>query len=188
MSSDRLPGLPDGLPGMAGALVACAAGATLAIEVGWDARISIVVALGVALVIAIAIKIGTDMRTARLIQAIANDELDADAAPERIRARLTSLQHRHIVARALRKVAHEASKHPWQGRLSAPLIVPHFQTETRSVLARLAEVLESPDELDLRGVAMAEDLVTNPMSPLFGTSDDAAEFGIRRVLFVLGAD
>ena len=59
----------------------------------------------------------------------------------------------------------------------------------RAQLFHLADVLEAPDDLDLRGVAMAEDLVTNPASPLFGHSDDpAVEVAVRRALFTLGSD
>ena len=188
MSSDRSPGLPDGSLGMAGAIVACAAGATLAIEVGLDPVASLVVAVGVAIASVFTIKIGMDMRTARLVKAIADGDLEPEAAPGGIQDRLASNRHRSMLARALRKVAVEARRYPWQGRLAAPPMVLHFQPETCERLVHLAEVLESSDELTPRGVAMVEDLVTNPLSPLFGQSDDEVEIEVRRVLFTLGSD
>jgi hypothetical protein len=188
VSGDRTGGLPDGVLGMVAALVVCAAGATFAIEVGMEAGVSIVIALAVAILAAIAIKIGTDLRTARIVEAIADADVDVDAAPARIRARLASHEHRRILARALRKLATDASKYPWQGRLAAPPIIPHFPPDTCHLLIHLAEVLESPDDLDLRGVAIVEDLITNPTSPLFGSSEENVEFAVRRVLFVLDAD
>ena len=136
----------------------------------------------------LAVKIGTDMRTARIVKAIAESEMEPDDAPDRIRHRLASLQHRRTLGRALRKVARDAGKWPWAGRLAAPPIVPHLEPETCAQLVHLADVLEAPDDLDVRGVAMAEDLVTNPASPLFGSDDPAVEVAVRRVLFTLGSD
>jgi hypothetical protein len=185
---DRSLDLPDGAPGMAGALVACGAGATLAFEMGVDAGAAIVVGLGVAIVAVIAIKIGMDMRTARIVQAIAEAELEPDAAPDRIQRRLASRGHRRTLGRALRKIATDAGKWPWAGRLAAPAIVPHLEPETCRRLFHLAEVIEGPADIDLRGVAMVEDLVTNPSSPLFGSADDEIEVAVRRVLFALGSE
>jgi hypothetical protein len=128
------------------------------------------------------------MRTARVVKAIADGDLEPDDAPERIRSRLASAHHRTTLARALRKLARDTAKYPWQGRLAAPPIIPHFQPETRGQLVHLAEVLESPDELDPRGVALVEDLLTNPVSPLFGTSDEQVDMEVRRALFTLGSD
>jgi hypothetical protein len=188
VSGDRPRGLPDGVLGMVAALVACGAGATLAVEVGVEARVSIVIASAVAILAAIAIKIGTDLRTARIVKAIADGDVELDAVPDRIRARLASYQHRRILARALRKVATDAGKYPWQGRLAAPPIVPHFPPDTCHLLVHLADVLEAADDLELRGVAMVEDLVTNPASPLFGSAEEDVEIAVRRVLFMLDAD
>jgi hypothetical protein len=152
------------------------------------ARVAIVVGLGAAILAVVAIKIGTDMRTARIVKAIADAEIEPDAAPARIQTRLASPGHRRMLGRAVRKVATDAGKWPWAGRLAAPPIVPHLERETCERLFHLAEVLEAPDDLDLRGVAMVEDLVTNPTSPLFGSSDPEVEVAVRRVLFTLGAD
>jgi hypothetical protein len=185
---DRSLGIPAGAPGMAAALVACGAGATLAFEMGVEAGIAILVGLGVAILAVIAIKIGTDMRTARIVKAIADAEIEPDAAPDRIQSRLASLAHRRTLGRALRKVATDAGKWPWAGRLAAPPIVPHLEPETCSRLFHLAEVLEGPEDLDLRGVAMVEDLVTSPSSPLFGSADEEIEVAVRRVLFTLGSE
>jgi hypothetical protein len=173
---------------MAGAVFACGAGATLAYEIGVDAGLAIVVGLGVAILAVVAIKIGTDMRTARIVKAIADAEIEPDAAPDRIQRRLASQHHRRTLGRALRKVATDAGKWPWAGRLAAPPIVPHLEPETCSRLFHLAEVLETPEDLDPRGVAMVEDLVTNPASPLFGAADEEIEVAVRRVLFTLGSD
>ncbi len=170
---------------MALVLVVCAAGATLAFEIGVDLVTALLMACAAAVVGAIVVKIGTDVRTARLVRAIADGDLEPDAAPDRIKARLASPHHRRTLARALRKLSTDAAKYPWQGRLAAPPIIPHFQPETRGQLIHLAEVLESPDALEPRGVALVEDLVSNPASPLFGWSDEEAEVEVRRALFML---
>jgi hypothetical protein len=185
---NRPDGLPDGSLGIAAAVVACAAGATLAIEVGFDAGDSVLVALAGALLLSILIKIGVDMHVAGILQAIAAGDLEADAAPGRIQARLASRQHRETLGQALRKIADDARRYPWQGRLAAPPIILHFQPATCRQLVRLAEVLEAPRPLEPRGVAVVEDLVTNPASPLFGSSDDDVEVEVRRALFLLGVD
>jgi hypothetical protein len=185
---DRSLGVPDGTPGMLGAVVACGAGATLAYEIGVSPRVAFVVGLGVAILAVIGVKIATDMRTARIVKAIADADIEPEAAPARIQTRLASFDHRRTLGRALRKVATDAGKWPWAGRLAAPPIVPHLEPATCEQLFHLAEVLEASDELDLRGVAMVEDLVTNPASPLFGSSDPEVEIAVRRVLFTLGSD
>ena len=185
---NRPSGLPDGWSAMAGALVACGAGATLAIEVGLDAVTSLVVALAAAGVASIVIKIGVDMRTARFVKAIADGDLELDAAPDAIRARMASQQHRRMLARALRRIVVDARRYPWQGRLAAPPIVAHFQPATCARLLHLAEVLESAENLEPRGVAIVDDLISEPSSPLFGSSDHAIEFEVQRALFILGAD
>jgi hypothetical protein len=153
-----------------------------------EAGVSIIVALAVATLAAIAIKIGTDLRTARIVKNIADADVELDAVPARIRARLASHDHRRILARALRKLATDASKYPWQGRLAAPPIIPHFPPDTCHLLVHLAEVLEAPDDLELRGVAIVEDLVTNSASPLFGSSEEDVELAVRRVLFIFDAE
>jgi hypothetical protein len=185
---NRQNGLPDGFLGMVGALVVCAAGATLAIEVGLDAVTSILVALGAAVLASLVIKIGVDMRTARIVAAIAEGDLDPAAAPNAIRRRLGSQHHRATLGRALRRIADDARRYPWQGRLAAPPMVLHFPPATCQRLLQLAAVLESADQVEPRGVAIVEDLVSNPSSPLFGSSDIDVEIEVQRALFLLGVD
>ena len=185
---NRPDGLPAGSLAVAGAFVACAAGATLAIEVGFDAGTSVLLGLAAALLLSIVIKIGVDMRRAKVLKEIADGDLEVDAAPDRVRARLASRHHRETLAQTLRKIAEDARRYPWQGRMAAPPIILHFQPETCRLLLRLAEVLESSAPLEPRGVAIVEDLVTNPASPVFGSSDEDIELEIRRALFILGAD
>lgn len=188
MIGDRGRRRPDGTLGIAGVLVVCAAGAVLGIEVGISAITSLLVALAVAVAASIVVKVGTDMRTAGLVKAIADGDVDAGAAPGTIQARLASTRHRDLLARALRGVADDARRYPWQGRLAAPPIVLHFQPATCQRLLQLADVLQSPAVVEPRGVAVVEDLVTNPASPLFGSSDEEVEGEVTRALFLLGAD
>ncbi len=183
---NRLIRPPDGWPGMAGALVACALGATLAINVGLDAVTSLVVALVVAIAASVAIRIGRATRIARLVTAIADGDLEPEAAPGDIVARLTSRSHRGTLARGLRRIVDEA-RHTSRAPLAAPPIV-RLHPETCERLLHLAEVLESEEEVEPRGVAIVEDLITEPSSPLFGASEDAVEMEVRRALFILGAD
>ncbi len=187
MLRNRPDGLPDGSLGIAGALVACAAGATLAIEVGSDAGASVLLALAAWLLFSIAIKFAVDMRRAKTVKEIADGDLEVDAAPGSVRARLTSQRHRETLARTLRKIAEDARRYPRQGRLAAPPIILHFEPETCRCLLHLAEVLESTAPVEPRGVAVVEDLVTNPVSPVFGSSGEDVEIEIRRALFILGA-
>jgi hypothetical protein len=177
--------LPDGALGIAGVLIVCAAGTTLVIEAGLSTTPRLIVALTVAVVASIVVKVGADMRTAGLVKAIADGDIDAGAAPGAIQARLASKRHRDLLARALRRVADDARRYPWQGRLAAPPIVLHFQPATCQRLLQLADILQSPAAVEPRGVAVVEDLVTNPASPLFGSSDDEVETEVSRALFLL---
>jgi hypothetical protein len=186
--ANRQNGLPAGFLAMVAALVVCAAGATLAIEVGFDAVTSLLVAMGATVVASLAIKIGVDIRTAGIVSAIADGDLDPAAAPDAIQRRLGSHHHRVTLGRALRRIADDARRYPWQGRLAAPPIVLHFPPATCQRLLQLAAVLESADEVEPRGVAIVEDLVSNPSSPLFGSSDADVEIEVQRALFLLGVD
>jgi hypothetical protein len=181
-------GLPDGWPGIVGAFIACAAAATLAIEVGVDPGVAALVGLAAAILLSIAIKIGLDMSTAKLVKAIADGDMETDTAPDGIQSRLVSARHRESLAVALRKIAEDARRYPWQGRMAAPPIILHFQPATCQRLIHLAQVLESPVTLEPRGVAVVEDLVTNPASVLYGSSDEDVEVEVRRALFILGVD
>ena len=164
-------GLPSGSLGIAGAFVACAAGALLAYEVGFDAGTSVLVALAAALLLSAIIKINVDMRTAKFLGQIADGDIEVDAAPDAIRARLASRPHRENLARTLRKIADDARRYPLrQGLLAPPPIILHFEPETRRWLVHLAEVLESDTPLEPRGVAVVEELISNPASPVFGSS------------------
>jgi hypothetical protein len=67
-------------------------------------------------------------------------------------------------------------------------MIVHLEPETRELLVHLADVLEAPTPLEPRGVAIVEDLVTSPASPVFGPLDDDIQLEIRRALFILGVD
>lgn len=184
---NRPDGPPAGSLGIAGAFVVCAAGATLAIETGFEAGTSVLLALAAWLLLSIIIKFALDMRGAKIVKEIADGALEVDAAPDNVRARLASRHHRETLARTLRKIVEDARRYPWQGRLAAPPIILHFEPETCRYLLHLAEVLESPAPVEPRGVAVVENLVTNPASPVFGSSDEDIEVEIRRALFILDA-
>jgi hypothetical protein len=186
---NRPDGLPDGSIGIVGAFVACAAGATLAVEVGFDAGASALLALAAALLLSTAIKIAVDMRTGKILKAIADGDMEVDDAPDAIRTRLSSQHHRETLSRTLRRIAEDASRYPRPGgRLAAPPMIVHLEPETRGLLVHLADVLAAPTPLEPRGVAIVEDLVTSPASPVFGPLDDDIQLEIRRALFILGVD
>jgi hypothetical protein len=183
------PGVPDGTLGMVGVLVACSAGAAVAIAAGADKTGSLIVAAVVAIAGAIVVKVRADMRTARSVTAIARGEIPAEAAPLRVQARLASRRHRQGLAGALRRSAGDAARYPRRRLISPPPLVLHFEPETRERLLHLAELIESDEHLPARGVAMTEEFVTNPASPLFGEGTDReVDVELRRVLFSLGSD
>ena len=185
---DHLPaGVPDGTPGIAAVVLLCVAGAAIAIASGVETTGSVIVAMVVAVAVCVPLKIRADLTTAKTVTAIARGTVEAEAAPQHVRARLASTRHRDGLGKAVRRIAGDAARYPRKRMISPPPLVLHFEPETRDQLRHLAEVLESPEPLPLRGVAMAEELVTNPTSPLFGESDAEAVVEVRRVLFTLGA-
>ena len=151
-------------------------------------RVAFVVGLGVAILAVVGVKIATDMRTARIVKAIADADIEPDAAPDRIQTRLAFSMRTLGLGPSARSPPTPASG---RGRAGSPRrrSCRTSKPATREQLFHLAEVLEASDELDLRGVAMVEDLVTNPASPLFGSSDPEVEIAARRrAPFTLGSD
>jgi hypothetical protein len=181
------PAIPDGTLGIATVLLLCGAGAVLAITAGVESAGSVVVAVVVAIAASIVIKIRADMVTSKAVTAVSRGDLEPEAAPVYVQARLASARHRNGLGKALRRIAGDAARYPRKRMISPPPLVLHFEPETRDRLRELAEVLESPEPLALRGVAMAEELVTNPVSPLFGESDEDVEIELRRVLYTLAS-
>ena len=145
-------------------------------------------AVVVLIAAAIVIKIRADTATAKSVSAVARGSLEPAEAPVYVQARLASRRHRRGLGKALRRIAGDAARYPRKRMVSPPPLVLHFEPETRDRLRHLAEVLESAEPLTPRGVAMAENLITDPASPLFGESDADVEVEVRRVLVTLGAD
>jgi hypothetical protein len=186
---DHLPSsVPDGTLGILAAIIVVGAGAALAIAAGVDSTTAVVIGVVAIIVASVVIKIRADVVTSRAVSAVARGQLEPAAAPAYVQARLASSRHRSGLGKALRRIAGDAARNPRRRMVSPPPLVLHFQPETRDRIRHLAEVLETSGPLPPRGVAMAEQLITDPASPLFGESDAEVEVEVRSVLSTLGSD
>jgi hypothetical protein len=96
---------------------------------------------------------------------------------------LTSAQHRHAIAGDVTRLAHEldASRLPGAVPLNRAAVRP-FRQELEALAARL----DGPDPVTARGMLLAQQLVSNPASPLYDR-DAAERLGptLRRVMSTL---
>jgi hypothetical protein len=185
VAGDRALSRLQGAPAFLGVAGACAVGAALAIGLGINPVAAATAAIGVAALGVIVVKVRADVATSRLVTAVALGEIAAAEAPDHIQARLESRQHRARLAGAIRRSAKDAARRPRPRLITARPLVLHFEAETRARLVELADLLDGDGDLPRRGVAMAERLVTEPTSPLFGESDADLERALGRVLVQL---
>ncbi len=109
----------------------------------------------------------------RLDRMIAAGERPVDGADLALRAeQLTDSQNQQRIARDLRRVMDYAEEHRSGVVASSVMIDAAVVRRGRWALAELAEQLERAGTVDPRGVALAQQLLSDGLSPLFNRHAD----------------
>ncbi len=134
----------------------------------------------------LALRLRTAARRTKLTQALAAGA-QPDSSPElALRAtQLTSRRHRNVLARTVGRVIEDAHRAPLT-RGHMVIIRRHAALEAESQLLQVRERLSGSEPVDVRGMAMLEQIITNgERSPLYNNSERGA---LQRALsFALAA-
>jgi hypothetical protein len=131
----------------------------------------IVVALAVAAALAVAILVyRANAQRAPYLEALANGEVSVESLPEDVQLRLASVRHRAGLANALRKAAKDAAKVRRTKMMPNPAVNPYMDPQVRDEMRRVADLLTEPTTSS-RAVAMAEVMLGDGRSPLYGESE-----------------
>jgi hypothetical protein len=168
------------------AAVLCGSGIACLEGRGWAAPLAVAAAITLAILAVVAVSLRQRRRDHAIDVILEGREEVGLAVVQRECGRLRSARTRRALARSFTEMVHQAT-HPQklQMRGARPLYHLAIVAGVTDELLELASGLER-EAVSTIGVARAERLITNAMSPLYGLEPGALRTELRRIISQLG--